>query len=359
MFNIYVLLSLVSSLILAVLILIVLRSDPHSRSHHVTALLLSIMLLWSIFDLVQRSTASEDVAYAAMMGVIAAVIFVPPVILHLSYIFPWKKRGVHPVILFLYGISFFLLAIHLNSSVFVSGVKKYGAYDAGYDLIPGKYTVHLLVYVVIAVFAALAILLVRYSSMQGEGILARMRFIIVGLGIMAILTVATGALPIFYGDFGEYPLTTLSFSIGGLVMIYGFTRPLPGMPVAEQISASRGPFPSGVETQVREKGYPRFHRLVTGGMAGICISGRKEEEVREELGLDGIPVVDAGKLLRGMKKDEARDALFFVVSDAAMDSGTVVLLDSLEKFTGRAGMRSLLEDLSRMNLKGMVIVTED
>jgi hypothetical protein len=142
-------------------------------------------------------------------------------------------------------------------------------------------------------------------------------------------------------------------------MIYGFGRPLPEIPDAEHLVGERKPFPTGVAVKSRSDAYPLFSRLVSAGMAGICISGRGEKEMREELGMDGIPVVDAKTLLKGMNEVEARDALYFVVSDSAMDGGTVVLMDSLEKFTGSAGMRKLIDDLKAMGLKGFVIYAGD
>ena len=356
MLNLYVIPSLISAVILSILIVIVLRADIHSRSNQFLAIFTSLLFAWSVLDAIQRATDNEQIAFYAMSGILSIIIFLAPMFLHIAYITPWKKRGAHPAILFLYGISFIILALHLNSPFFLSGMKRF---PSGYDMVPGEYTNYLLVYVSITSFIALFILLRRYSYLRSSSVLRTMRYLIAGMSVMVILTVATGALPVIYGDLSQYPLTTVSFSIGAILMICGFTRPFPGIPDARSTSEIKGDIPSGTKEMEKEQAYLEFHDLIESGMAGVIISGREGSDIREELGLKGTPIVQAKDMLAGMGPEEAREALYFAISDAAMDPGNIVLLEALEAFTGRDGMNRLLEDLRRMNLKGYVICAKD
>lgn len=353
MLSVYAALALLSTLVLSVLIAVILKMDIRSRSNQVTAIFLTFLLVWSIADLIQRSTDSENTALLCLTVVVSVIIFIPPSILHVAYVLPWKRRSAHPVIIFLYGISFVLLAIHLNTDAFLAGVH---VYEPGFGLLPGDYTAILYAYVGICSFAAIFILLARYTNIQGKNLLRQMRLTLIGLTVISILTVFTGALPVITGDISHYPLTTFSFAIGGAVMLYGFARPMPGIPQAESPS-SRNDLPSGLKVLPVDRAYTEFHDSVKKGMAGLCISGRDtnmKEETRTE-----AQMVSARELVKGMGRKEATETLYFAISDAAMDPGNVVLLEGLEEFTGKDGINSLLRDLRRMNLKGYVICAKD
>ena len=351
----YALISLASAAVLFVLIVLILKSDPHSRSHQVAALLFFILFAWSILDVVQRYAPSEEAVTLAMVGILALAIFIPPVLLHLSYIFPWKKRPMHPLILALYGISFAILAIHINTDAFISRME---IREAGYDFVPGSYIRYLLIYIAVLMFLSLLVLIKRYVHLQGKTLLLKTRYMIAGIGTIVILTFSTTVVPILFGDYSRYPLTIPSFAAGAAVIIYGLARPLPEIPRIENRTGRKRDFPSGVLVLPKEKAYPMFYELVSSGMKGICLSGRKEEEIREEIGIKDLPVVCAGKILKKMGSGDAIDTLYFVISDSVMDSGTVVLMDSLEKYTGSTGLGMLLDELRRMRIRGLVINTE-
>ncbi|GEM_PF-3078546 len=351
----YAFISLASAAVLFVLIVLILKSDLHSRSHQVAALLFFILFVWSLLDVVQRYAPSEEAITLAMVGIMALAIFIPPVLLHLSYIFPWKKRSMHPIILSLYGISFAILAIHINTRAFISRMELR---EAGYNFVPGDYIRYLLAYIAVLMFVSLLILVKRYVHLHGKTLLRKTRCMIAGVGTIVILTFSTTIVPILFGDYSRYPLTIPSFAVGAAVIIYGLARPLPDIPHTENGSVRKRDFPSGVLTVPKEKAYPMFYELLSSGMRGICLSGRKEEEIKEEIGIKDLPVMCAEKILNNMDSDDVRDTLYFVISDSVMDSGTALLMDSLESYIGSTEIDLLLNELKRMRIRGLVIHTE-
>lgn len=356
MHDAYVFISIASSLVLLILIFTVLKRDVHSRSNQLAALLFFMFFLWSILDAIQRATQSEHIAFMAMSAIIGIAIFSPPLFFHLSYVFPWKKRSVNLPILLIYGISFLLAAIHANSDYFISGMKMY---DYGYDLVPGDYAFYLFVYISFMMLASLFFLLFRYSGLEGERVLSSTRYLIAGIATIIIPTIFTVTVPASYGDYSQYPLTTVSFGIGGLIMIYGFSVSFPGVKASKASSKVRN-LPNGIKTMPKEKAYPEFHRMLEAGMGGLCITGRNPEEVKEEASLKDVPVIHAREVMGNSRGKEAIESLYFAISDAVMDRGTVVLLDSVSSLIGgRSGERALLDEMKRLYLKGLLIYVKD
>ena len=352
--SIYAFVSLTSAVILAFLVVYALKIDIHSKTNILGALFFSLLFLWSALEFIERTASDEYTALIAVYGIIAVVIMAPPVLIHFSVVFPWKRKEAGPPILIFYALSFLLLSFHLSSNAFVSGIERY---FAGYGMVPGPHIYYLYAYVALSAFASIGILLNSYSHARSEIAVEKLKYLIIAIGIVVIFVTATGFFPLLYGDFNAYPLTTPSFIVAGLIIIYSMKKYNVFLPETSSESAGKDGGDGGVRILPREIAFLDFYESVRSGKKGMCLTTVPPAEIKEEMDAKDLPVMDISKIAQ--KNGEKRSLIPFMITDALMEKNVVVLLDGMDQLLDGDEYQNLLMDLKRINPRESLLIISE
>ena len=352
--SIYALVSLTSAVILAFLVAYALKIDPRSKTNIMGALFFSLLFLWSALEFIERTAADEYTAFLAVYGIIAVVIMIPPVLIHFSIVFPWKRKEAGPPILIFYALSFLLLSFHLSYRVFVSGIERY---FAGYGMVPGPQIYYLYTYVALSAFASLGILLNSYSHARSEIAVEKLKYLIIAIGIVVIFVTATGFFPLLYGDIEAYPLTTPSFIVAGLITIYAMKKYNVFLPETGPETGGKKGGEEGVRVLPREIAFLDFYESVRSGKKGMCLTTVPPAEIKEEMDAKDLPVMDISEIAK--KKGEKRSLIPFMITDALMEKNVVVLLDGMDQILDGDEYQNLLMDLKRINPRESLLIISE
>ncbi len=354
--NIYAVPAAISSILYLLFIFLVLKIDSKSRLNRIAALFFALLFLWSFTEWMLRWSDSTEAALLWAEGIMCAIILIPPVVVHLSILFPWSKKEAPPHIYALYGLSIMFLAVHINSNFFVSGVFEY---EAGYGTELGRYGIF--IYLYLAIFALIAILVCmkHYAEADSKIALNQLRLLITGFSVTYFFVLFTGLIPYFYNFESAYPWTTPSFIIMGLVLLYDIKKYHVLLPEAkEEVSSGKPRESRGIEIMPREEALPRFYEEVSSGKKGICLTARNPAEVREELDVKKVPVVDI-KDVCGKHGDitaERRDLIPFIITDAVMEKNTVLLLDGMEGIFTKNEFTEFVGEMKELEMKSNMLI---
>ncbi len=350
--NPYAVPAIISTFLYIVFIVFILKIDFKSRLNRISALFFALLLFWSFAEWMERWANSPESALFWARTIMVAIILLPPVLIHLSLIFPWTKKEVSPAIFVLYGSSLLILSVHLNSSIFVAGVDRY---FAGYGTVLGPYGAYVYLYLAFFTIAGILILMRNYVLTSCRIALGQLRMLIIALSISFLFIFFTGFAPHIYGDPKAYPLTTPAFIITGLILLYAINRYHVFVPESREESASeRTKKEQGIKVLPREKAMDEFYRHVSSGNRGICFTARDCEETKEELDVKHVPVIDIKEACGN--KTERKSLIPFMITDALMEKNTAILLDGTENIFSNGELREFLDEIKDLEIRENLLI---
>ncbi len=350
--NPYAVPAIISTFLYLAFIFLILKIDFNSRLNRISALFFALLLFWSFAEWMERWANSPESALFWARAIMVAIILMPPVLIHLTLVFPWTKKEVSPAIFGLYGSSLLLLSVHLNSDMFVAGVDRY---FAGYGTVLGPYGTQIYLYLAFFTIVSILILMRSYVLTNCRIALGQLRMLIIALSISFLFIFFTGFAPHIYGDPKAYPLTTPAFIITGLILLYAISRYHVFVPESKKESASEGAkAEKGIKVLPRERAMDEFYRHVSSGNRVICFTARDSEETKEELDVKHVPVIEIEEACS--KKTERKSLIPFMITDALMEKNTAILLDGAENIFSNGELREFLDEMRDLELKENLLI---
>ena len=125
--NVYALPAVISFFFFAVFSIVVYKKDPKSNINRLSSVLFLLIAMWSFFEFMLRWSTDHQSAFFWAYMIFITIIFIPPITIHLSLIFPWSRKKAPKYIYLFYSLSIILFIFMLDPSFYLSGVEKYYA----------------------------------------------------------------------------------------------------------------------------------------------------------------------------------------------------------------------------------------
>ena len=354
--NIYAIPAIISTFLYVYLVFLLLKIDSKSTLNRISVLFFAILGFWSFSEWMLRWSDKYDTALLWASMIMLCILILPPVLIHLSLIFPWSKKDVTPAIYGLYGFSVLLLGIHINSRLFVSDVNRY---FAGYGTVLGPYGIFAYLYLAAFSLLVLLILMVRYANTESKIAMHQIKIVIIGFSITYIFVFFTGLMPYLCGNLDTYPWTTPSFLVMGSVLAYAIWKYHIFLPEPEKEHGEESKNnASGLSVLPRDKAMLRFYGLVHSGNKGMCITARMPDTIMEEMDLKSVPII-ALKDIKDkidINTEYGRSMIPFIISDILRNKGVVIMIDGFDKVLSPNDFKDMLSDLKSLELKDSMII---
>ena len=323
--------SLVGTLISGLLVYLVLRAGIRKPGNFAAFIMFLGVFIWSLGELIERVAgpppSDKELAYIGMLTLCVGVFLTPAGVIHFSIDYPYRlkmKSGLRKAILYIvYGFSLIGIAFVPFNSLLGDIVIKQIDYTAfgitlwglHSGLIHGIFTAWLFLAALIMVF----ILAFKARGIEMRLIKNQIIITIVGFLIMFFLIVFTYVIPAAMNK-DSYPLTTLSFSIFGLFVIYTIMKYrmfLVAPSVEEKVENVELP-EQGIHEMPKEEAYHKFALLAKSAHTCLAFIPDDPDEFKEKYGLKTTPVFqftrELGKDRLNPELAEHRDMLIFIIT---------------------------------------------
>lgn len=349
----YTIAGFVSSVLLVLLGIYVLKADPRHTVNRVIAILTFLGAVWclgkSMEDLFPKNIAFLWGEFAE-----AGLILLLPVFVHLTYVFPKPKPSETRVALLYFPAAVFmgLLFVELFTGEHILLVSP--------TRIP--YSMYQLIFVCFAMFNLARIYVKSEYAMER----IQLRLTLIGLGVSALVAAFTMGLNIFLsGNIGRPAVFAIPVSFG--FIIYAITRykmfVLPPMvkfllpaPEAGLKTKLKYKLKEGGSYLIKEEEFERgpkiFRDLTTHDIPGIWLTTSSPNKIREKYGLARTPVlyltsrsVSDEMVLPPDRLDKAIDVISFYF---LRPYRSVVFVDCLKELVVINGFEKALDFLSKL-----------
>lgn len=369
--------SFIATAISLFLIIYILMVDVRKPANFPSFVLFFSVFIWSLGELIERLAgpppADEGLAYFGAITLFIGIALVPSALIHFGIEYPYKSKmsesGKKLLLMVLYGISFLVILIDVFNDylgkIVIKNVHSYmGLGQKIWGLESGiLHTVYSL-WVFIAALILLVLLSFKLKNVKMKIVKMQIKITLVGLIITFILVSVTGLIPPLLG-MDVYPLTTISFSIFGIFVIYTIYRYRMFLvyPSKEEIVEHEKISKGGFYKMGRDKAYEKFSKLAKSGYNCLGFISENPEEFKEKYNLKTTPVFqlteNVGKDRLNPNIEEHREMIFFILSSFIEETKEpVILLDfSSKEIKGNLKMQILDEIRNLLSGKnGMYII---
>jgi len=350
------------AVVLGASILIQLFRSGIRRPGSTAAFMLFIsFFIWSFGEMVERLAgpppADEWLAWTGARILFIGVSIAPAAFIHFSMEYPyltrWKWRK--PVVAGLYSISalFALLGLWNPDGMIISDMEPYsGLGQEIWGLVgSGIFTAYML-YVFAMSLVFLAIMLYKYFHTSLKIVRMQIFIVLSGFVIAVTLVASTTLIPSLEGV-PAYPLTTVSFTIFSLFVLYTIFRYRTFLVSPEEgfKTQSRSSF----KITDRESGERELLKLVGENIPAMAFVSVEPAEFKKKVGVD-IPVFrlcrESGPDHLNPLIDEQIEMIRFIISSfAERTEGAVVFADvkgAMESMDAMPIYEALLEEFRRL-----------
>ena len=359
----------------ALILALILRSGIKRPGNIPAFILFTAFFLWSFGEMLERLAgpppADEAMAFLGARVLFIGIALSPAAFIHFSVEYPYMlrmgERSRKGVMEILYGISAFFAVLGLFNpgAVIFQGVEPYSGLGQeiwGLDEAP-LYTIYTF-YVLIAALAFIGIMEYKYMKTDMKIIKDQIILSLTGFFLAVVLVTASSLIPTLYGQ-SSYPLTTISFTLFSLFVLYTILR---YRTFLVSPGDSSGTDEKGIFIMDRRKAEERFASSVKRSVPGIAFVFEDPEGFRKRHGLRDIPVFqiteEAGKDRLNPLKEEHREMMkFIILSFGERAKSPVILLNikkAVEALASPEEYKKIVKDLKALaeSTEGTFIVAE-
>ncbi len=323
--------SLVGTSIAALLVYLVLRAGIRKPGNFAAFIMFLGVFVWSLGEFIERVAGpppqDQLLAYIGMLTLCGGVFLTPAGLIHFALDYPYRlKMGntLRKAILYtIYAISIIGLAIIPFNSLLNDIVIHQISYTALgvtlWGLHSGPIHAFFTAWTFVAALTMIFILALKLRGLEMKLVRNQILITIVGFLIMFILIVYTYVIPAMMNQ-DTYPLTTLSFSIFGLFVIYTIMKYrmfLVAPSVEEKVEDVELP-EEGIHEMEKEEAYHKFELLAKSAHTCLAFIPDEPEAFKEKYGLKNTPVFqftrELGKDRLNPELAEHRDMLVFIIT---------------------------------------------
>ncbi len=347
-------------------------SDIRKPGNLAAFMLFFSFFIWSFGEMIERMAgpppADEWVAWFGAQFLFIGMALAPAAFVHFSVVFPymlrlrWRKSAIY----FFYGISlvFAILGIVNPGYMIIADMEPYkGLGQSIWGIVPSTtytaYTIY--IFSMALVFTVIMI----YKYIKSDMKILRMQ-IMVGLsGFIVAVTLITVSsfIPMLLAE-SAYPLTTVSFSIFSLFILYAIYRYRAFLVSPEEHSGTVEP---GFEVVDREAAYRRLERAIKDDVPILAFVSDDPDSFRKRVGRD-IPAFQISKELgpdhlNPLIEEHVEMIRFIISSFAERTEGCMVFADvrdAMESMDALPIYEELLKEFGGMSpsLKILFIIAE-
>ncbi len=348
------------------LLIYIIRADIRKAGNMPAFIMFLSLFIWSLGELLERIAGppphDEMLAFFGARFLFIGIAIIPASLIHFIIEYPYRikiNKNIKAVIVWtLYGIS--LAAIILDfiddiiGHVIIAGESSYsGLGQKIWGLDPGvgyKIYISLLVIVGLIVMVALPL---KLRNVKMKIVRKQIWITFSGMLTTVILVLVTGYFPILL-NIQMYPLTTVSFSIFGLFIIYSIYRYrlFLVVPAAEEVKKQEELPEAGFYQMDREEAYQKFANLAKSGYKSLGFINGNPENFKERYGLVATPIFgiaeEPGKDILNPEIEEQREMIPFIIATFLEDvEEGVVLVDLSAEHLSENTRRKIIEDIKR------------
>ena len=369
--------SVVATAISLFLIIYILRADVRKPANFPSFVLFLSVFLWSLGEMIERVAGPPPLdmrlAYFGALTLFIGIALVPSALIHFGIEYPYKSKMSKlkkKILLFLlYGISAVVIIIDVFNNylgkIVIKNVHPYmGLGQKIWGLSAGILHTLYSIWVFIAALILLVLLFLQLKNVKMKIVKMQIKITLVGLIIAFVLVSLTGLIPPLLG-MDVYPLTTISFSIFGLFIIYTIYRYRMFLvyPSKEEIEEHEKIQKGGFYEMGKDEAYEKFSKLARSGYSCLAFISENPEEFKEKYNLKATPIFQltekVGKDRLNPNIEEHREMISFIVSSFIEETKEpVILLDfSSEEISGKLKMQILNDVRDLLSEKnGMYII---
>ena len=335
---------LASSFGLAILIIIIKAGIRRPGNLPAFALFLSFFL-WSFGEMLERIAGPPPSdRYMAFLGVkilFIGIAFSPAAFIHFSVEYPYMikiRKNILKISLYaLYLISFVfsLMGAFNPYNLIFQGVSPYiglGQMIWGLDQAP-LYVIYSL-YVLLAALLFLIIMIYKYIKTNLKIIKHQIMFSLFGFFLAVILVTLSALIPMLQ-EKSSYPLTTVSFSIFSLFVLYTIIKYRAFLVSPTSFSKTEE---KGIFVMNRRDAESKFREYVKSGIPSMAFIIENPESFKRRNEIGDAPVFQitekTGKDRLNPMKKEHREMMQFIVLSFSERAGNSVILMNIKDASG-------------------------
>ncbi len=336
----------VSAVINMLLVIYVIRANIKKPGNMAAFLMFSSILIWSVGELIERIAGpppkDEMLAYFGARLLFVGIVLLSATFIHFLIDYPYRiqmKTILRKSLLyFVYGFSilgiFFDAFSDLIGKVVMVGESPYSALGQTiWGLEAG--VVHKIYITWLLVSGLILLIGLPFKLRNVKMKIVRMQIWLTFIGVLIayVLITATGYVPIILG-INVYPLTTVSFSILGLFILYTIYKyrlflVVPASETAEMHEALPEP---GFYIFPKDIAYGKFANLARSGYKSLGFISENVDKFKEKYGLKATPIFEIakrpGRDRLNPEIDEQREMIPFIISTFLEEvNNPVILID--------------------------------
>jgi len=360
--------SLVATVISAVLVYLILRADIKKPGNLAAFVMFLGVFIWSLGELIERIAGppptDEMLAYMGALILCVGIFLTPAGLIHFAIDYPYRikmKPSTRKYILyFVYALSIVGIAIipfnNLLGGLVIKGVSPYNApgiviWGLESSLIHKFFAT----WNFIAALIMITILVIKIKGVDMYIIRNQIIITLVGFLIMFFMVVFTSFVPTMM-NINMYPLNTLAFSIFGLFVIYTVHRYRLFLvsPVQEEVVEKEEMPDMGIYEMEKDDAYHKFILLVKSGNTGVAFISENPDEFKKKHGLKNTSIYEISKesgknRLNPENKEHMEMIGFIITSLLEQVYKPVILLDLSEPWLKEELRKTLEENIKNIS----------
>ena len=366
----------VASVISIFLVIYIIRADIRKAGNMAAFLMFFSVLIWSIGELIERIAgpppADKELAYFGARFLFLGIALVSATFIHFAIDYPYRiKIGAKlrtEILYVVYAVSIIGWIIDAVSDflghIVIVGESPYTALGQTiWGLDPGIIHKVYATWLLLTALFLLVVLPLKLRNVKMKIVRMQIWFTFIGILIAFVLVTITGYAPVLLG-IAMYPLTTISFSIFGVFIIYTIYRyrMFLVVPATEEIEMHEKVPEPGFYTMPRGEAFRRFVNLAKSGHKALGFISQKIDVFREKYSLKATPIFqiaeNPGKDKLNPQIDEQREMIPFIISTFMEEvENPVILLDLSAKHVDDKLRKRILNEVREVaGGRGVLIV---
>lgn len=347
-------------------------SDIRKPGNLAAFMLFFSFFIWSFGEMMERMAgpppADEWMAWFGAQFLFIGMALAPAAFVHFSVVFPYmlRFRWRKAIIYFFYGISlvFAILGIANPNGLIIADMEPYeGLGQTIWGIVgSGIYTMYV-VYIFSMALVFTAVMIYKYFKSDMKVVRMQIFVGISGFIVAVTLITVSSFIPMLMGE-SAYPLTTVSFSIFSLFILYAIYRYRVFLVSPEEHSGTVEP---GFEVMDREAAYRRLKRAIKDDVPILAFISGDVASFKKSVGKD-IPAFQISRELgpdhlNPLMDEHVEMIRFIIASFAERTDGSLVFADvrdAMKDMDALSIYEELLKEFRGMSpsLKILFIIAE-
>ncbi len=368
----------VASVISIFLVVYILKANIRKAGNAAAFVMFFSIFIWSIGELIERLAGPPPgdrfLAYFGMRFLFFGMSLLSATFIHFAIDYPYRIKinvGLRKFILYsVYAVS--LIGMLLDAvdnfvgRIIISGESSYYVFGQKiWGLDPGAGYKLYVIWLFISALILLILLPLKLRKVKMKIVRMQIWFTFVGMLIAYLLVTITGFVPVMLG-ITMYPLTTVSFSILGLFIIYTIYRYrlFLVVPAVEEIEMHEKLPKAGFYTLPKEEAFQKFANIAKSGYKALGFISQDVNRFRDMYGLKTTPIFEIaeqpGKDRLNPQIDEQREMIPFIISTFMEEvENPVILIDLSAKHLNNELRSKIMQEIKReYNDKGVLMVVD-